>query len=60
MRKRLYYEHTPQRTQPLCRSRSGGYGEGGGGFDDGAAPLTQEDDPPPLDLIPDPLGALQP
>ena len=32
----------------------------GGGFVVGAAPLTLEEDPPPLVLIPDPLGALQP
>ena len=32
----------------------------GGDLDGGGGPLAQEEDPPPLGLIPDPLGALQP
>jgi hypothetical protein len=40
----------------VAARQCGGNGGVGGDFDGGGAPLALEEDPPPLGLIPDPLG----
>jgi hypothetical protein len=53
-------QNIAEEAQTLGRKRGGRKGGFGGGFDAGATPLALEEDPPPLALIPDPVGALQP